>query len=223
MWPMSDMKDIWPRPHYNVPPKDHLHAVAVISLNYNIFKGGLFGLFRHHLEVSGMHRTLVERLYGALGGADHGQAIRDVFTFYEKDPAVIDRVEHMLAYFQWSFEARNLLMHSQQRGITLDDREDIMSLYKRSKKNYSKMNFMVFKVPELRKIADSIHAGYLYLVDLYFFLQVRDGQLPPWIPTTDEHRVLPDKSPIPKKIEVSDSHPIYVVSTTADPADQNQS
>ncbi|MBX9711421.1 MAG: hypothetical protein K2X60_10340 [Xanthobacteraceae bacterium] len=204
--------DSWPRPTYNVPPKDHLHAMSVVSINFNQFEAGLFSLFRHHLERREIPLPVLETIYGNIGGSDHGETIKQIFLYFETDPAVIGHVDHVLSYFQWCYESRNILMHSQQRGITLNDGEDIASFFKRSTKNYSKFNFTTFTVPQLRDIADAIHIGINYIVDLYFFLQVRDGRLPAWIPAVQTN-ALPDKPRIPKRIEVSDTHEARVGET----------
>jgi hypothetical protein len=47
---MSESEDTWPKPQYNAGGAKHLHAIGVISMNYNAFERSLHRLFLFHLE-----------------------------------------------------------------------------------------------------------------------------------------------------------------------------
>jgi hypothetical protein len=48
---MTDNPD-WPA--YETGQKEHMHALGVIAVNYNLFERSLFPLFAHHLESAGL-------------------------------------------------------------------------------------------------------------------------------------------------------------------------
>jgi hypothetical protein len=98
-------EDRWPLPKYPAVAKEFLHALGVISLNFNNFEFGLFRLFSHHFEMRGFGIKVPWKIYRELQDAKKAPAIRSVFAEYEKDAAVIDHVNHVLEYF---FVARTI-------------------------------------------------------------------------------------------------------------------
>jgi hypothetical protein len=45
---MSESDDSWP--NYSTAGKEYLHALGIITLNFNKFESAIFRLFSHHLE-----------------------------------------------------------------------------------------------------------------------------------------------------------------------------
>jgi hypothetical protein len=58
---MSNVEDTWPAPRYNVGKPKHLHAIGVMSMNYNAFERNLYSLYRFHLDRKKIPEKLVRR------------------------------------------------------------------------------------------------------------------------------------------------------------------
>ena len=63
---MSDSEDSWPLPNYDPGKPKHLHAVGVISMNYNAFERTLYSLYRLHLDRKKIPLRLGELYYFTL-------------------------------------------------------------------------------------------------------------------------------------------------------------
>jgi hypothetical protein len=96
---MPETNDQWPLPKYSTAPADHLHALGVVTLNFNTFEFALFRLFSHHLERLAIDIRVSWNLYSALQDSQKAHAIRDMYAVYEPNPIVIDHVAHILAFF----------------------------------------------------------------------------------------------------------------------------
>src|SRR5690242_11568519 len=100
----------WPR--YLVPEPHYLHALGVISLNYNTYEHQLFAIFLHHLREAGVPGSFSEFIFNEFNMQQKTEAIKKSYQSFEKDPAVLEAVDHLLLHFNWCFEARNLLLHA---------------------------------------------------------------------------------------------------------------
>jgi hypothetical protein len=131
---MSDSKDVWPMPHYNPGPVKHMHALGVISVQYNKLEELLFGLFRHHLEVAGIHFSVCEKLYGQLENNKRRlETIKLIFSFYDKEDAVKEHIDYFTKYFNICYENRNVLMHSNVIGGHASPQTELLSIHKHPK------------------------------------------------------------------------------------------
>jgi hypothetical protein len=45
------MEEDWPA--YDIGPQKHIHALGVVSLNYNLFEGALWLIFERYLGIDG--------------------------------------------------------------------------------------------------------------------------------------------------------------------------
>jgi hypothetical protein len=95
----SDSADIWPMPKYSTAGDKHLHALGVITLNFNNFEFLLFRLFSHHLERMKVDIKIAWNLYSLLQDAKKTKAIEYIFSVYETDPIMIGHVTHIISYF----------------------------------------------------------------------------------------------------------------------------
>lgn len=189
-------------PAYEAPPKDHMHALGVISVNYNSFENVLYAIFRNPLISNGVPDKLSEYVFSEFNRQQQVEAMRVVFASYEKDPEIIDRITHLLAYFHWCYEARDTLMHA-HHDKSSGGSPARLSLSKRSKGDFAKFNFMFLSLAHLRAIADHMHEGYLFALELFAFLEHRSGRIPSFL--KDFYCALPSKPRIPKKIKLRDS------------------
>jgi hypothetical protein len=197
-------------PSYATLPPDYVHAIGIISLNYNAYEESLFGLFRIHLERRGLTRNLTEFLYGALNRPDQMGSLQKIFETYEPDHAVTAAVLHVLKHFQWTFESRNLVMHSVADFITNELELPTAEFRKRSSKDFSKLNLLKFSLSELRTIADEIHKGHEFLKGVYIYVANREDVLPALtraFVNLNGPPTLPQIFPVPAPIAVLD-HPL---------------
>jgi hypothetical protein len=172
----AESADIWPLPKYSTGGEKHLHALGVITLNFNNFEFGLFRLFSHHLERMKVDIKIAWNLYSLLQDAKKTQAIEYIFSVYENDPIVIEHVARIIDYFNKCVTNRNHLFHSTH------DHTDNAVLHLRAgvKGEWNALNHISISLPELRRIADEMFLGWEYLWDVWAFLQRRD--IPNFLP-----------------------------------------
>lgn len=89
---IGDPVDNWPLPHYSPGPRDHLHAVGVISTVYNSFEECIHMLYRHHFDVRQIPYQLSDFLWVAINQNQRIEALKVVFSNCESDKDVVARV-----------------------------------------------------------------------------------------------------------------------------------
>jgi hypothetical protein len=99
---MFDFEDYWPLPNYSTGPTKHLHALGVISLNYNMFERGLVAVLEFYLD-----KPTAEFLFDKMSNEQRVGIIRQFARQREKDPVILDLIEHQLLYFGRCFENLN--------------------------------------------------------------------------------------------------------------------
>lgn len=192
----------WPR--YHTGPEAHMHALGVISVNYNLYENNLFGVFAYPIVFRSrlMRFDACARLYGDLNTETRFKVMRSIFET-EDDQDLRESVDHLIHHFGVCAEKRHLLLHSRIEtplgvlGDLFDDKETL-SLVKGTKEDWSKLSSMQLSLPNLRAVADEMHDGNAYCYVLYCFLMGRDGSEP--------HRVLsptlPERPRIPRKLTI---------------------
>ncbi|WP_316161942.1 hypothetical protein [Bradyrhizobium sp. SZCCHNRI20481] len=161
-------------PDYHTGRREHVHAVGVIALSYTAFERRLFGLYSHHPERQNMPHALMQLYYSSLNEANQLKAIRVVFSEYEREPEVIDRVDNILEYFDWCSDARNKLLHSEMYPAMFGGDADKLYLTKPLSKRDPASTYMWLTVEELRDIADKIEHGKRNSAALSLYLRYRD-------------------------------------------------
>ena len=133
----------------------------------------------------------------------------------KKDAEVRDRIDHLGKYWSVVSEKRHLLMHSALYGYSPLQRmlgypvvdPDILRLSKFSRDDWKSFNVLNLSLPNLRAIADQLHAGRDFAQGISSYLFERDDPLglglrigkPPY---QDAPTPLPDKPPIPRKLKL---------------------
>jgi hypothetical protein len=204
---MCDPNDLWPEPNYDPGPHKHLHALGVISNNYNAFESDIFGFFRHYLELKGITRKTTEFLYGEMNERQRLNAIRFIIDEYETDQSAHAAISKLITYFEWCIEIRNTLLHAEQSGF---GHTEILWMQKRSSKEYSKLNYLKLRIEKLRQIADQIKIGHDAGWDLFVYLFKRDTPPEKWPLTFRALHVttLPEIPLPPKKLDLSEHGPL---------------
>jgi hypothetical protein len=170
---MAESQVKWPTT-YNVGPHNHLHALGVISNNYNEFNSGLYALFVTQLVAQKLPRKLIDLFYFSVNENRRLEYLKQVFANYERDPKVVICINAIDKYFEWCSEARNTLIHATHAPPSFFKiAEEALYLSKRSK-GQTTLNYMRLSLPNLRRVADQIRIGVESCNDLNFFLALRD-------------------------------------------------
>jgi len=200
---MSEPDYPWPR--YEVGPKDHLEALGIISLNFNLYEYSLVIFLEQHFskDVSGF-------LTDKLSNEERSQLIRLVMQ-NDPYPEVTEEIEFLLRHFATCAANRHLLLHSRPSipilGVPTDK---ILQLEKFAKGDPQRLLAFQLKIGDLRRTADEMRAGFDYVVNLwrYFFDRehyhtvlehAEESGIPG--PSPSVHPTLPKRPPEPRKID----------------------
>jgi hypothetical protein len=205
---MVDNPGTWPSPSYRTGPPAHLHALGVVASEYNNFEDRLFDLYQHHLKkrkISKPMQAIASQLYFKTSEDKRPELIEHVFSQFEKDVKVMRTLKALNIYYLWCHTARNTLIHSMFDPPFFGGSLDVLYITKRGRKN-PKYGFAKFELSELRDIADAIHAGFRYCVDLNWYLRYRDTPKAKWSLSmrVSGSQELPDIPKPPKLMALSD-------------------
>lgn len=156
----------YPWPQYSVGPKEHLHALGVISLNFNLYEYSLIVFLEQHFS-----KDVSAFLTDKLNNAERSQLIRLIMSkdFHQE---VIDEVEFILHHFAICAENRHTLLHSRPNlllGAFGETRTLALEKFKRGQPE--KLLAFQLDIGDLRRAADEMRAGFVFMIDLwrYFF------------------------------------------------------
>jgi hypothetical protein len=219
---MMHPDDNWPGPVYTAGPPLHLHALGVIASAYNKFDDRLFAIYEYHFQrraTSKAMKNIADTLYFRTAEDQRITLIETVFKQFDKSREVNEAIKKLGAYYLWCHKIRNLLIHSTYEPPFFGASPQFLYITKREKKAAS-YKFEKFGLLELRHIADAIHAGYMFAVDIIWYLRMRDTPRAKWsvlmkaaapiklpdIPTPPKVKVLsdiPHTPPPPKRLRRS--------------------
>ena len=177
---MSDSEDSWPLPNYDPGKPKHLHAVGVISMNYNAFERTLYSLYRLHLDRKKIPLRLGELYYFTLNEQSRLAAIRAVFDEYERNEKVREVAESSLKFFDWCSNVRNSILHAHHYPLLSGSSDEALHLTKRKNKRSSEQGYLRFDLPQLRAFGDAFHHGNQHCARLYVHLRQRGRPMSKW-------------------------------------------
>jgi len=186
---MSDTDDKWPLPDYNPGPPKHLHAIGVISMNYNAYERAIYSLYTFHLYRKDVPAQIIEHYFFNLSERLQLDAIRQVFLGYERSKKVLAVLESNLKYFDWCWHVRNSVLHSYRHQSLIGDPEgsDSIQLVKRRGKKSAAMGYKRFTLKDLRQFADQIREGQIHCLLLYIHLRQRGRPQSKWTDPLRRH------------------------------------
>jgi hypothetical protein len=192
---MADADDQWPLPNYMPGPAKHVHALGVASLNFNMYEAAQQVFLEFYLE-----KVTAEFLFDKMQNEQRQAAIRHFVGKSEKDPEIRELIEHSLAHYARCFDNRNILMHSKQYfAVSL---ESVLSIEKRPKGKRAALTFHL-QLDALRRIADEMMDGVFFITDIWRVVDFRDRDPKDRRTATFQTPALPDKPPLPKKLNSS--------------------
>jgi hypothetical protein len=186
------MEEDWPA--YDIGPKEHIHALGVVSLNYNLFEGALWLIFERYLGIDGLF------FFEKLGNSDRVAAMQQILH-REPEREVQELIVHLAKFFAICTENRNNLMHAQHNfGARIAER---LVVQKRSKRDVP-LTFSM-RLDTLRQVADQMHAGTSFLIGIDKYLHSRASHDNPNSTETYLKAMprlpLPDAPKLPRKLE----------------------
>ena len=192
---MFDPDDPWPLPNYGTGPTKHLHALGVISLNFNMYEAALQIFLELYLD-----KPTAEFLFESSSNERRVATVRQFAGKSEKDPLICDLIRRSLDHYAICFENRNILMHSKQYfAVSL---ESVLSLEKKPK---GKSSFMTFHLGlhDLRRIADEMMEGVFFIADIWRYVDFRDREPKDRKTGTFRTTSLPTTLQLPSKLSPS--------------------
>jgi len=169
----TDTDDNWPSPEYEVGQHNHVHAIGVISLLTAQFERSIDGFHAHHWRDQNAPYDLIDLYYYSLNEEKRLEAIRIAFERFERDPAVREAIENLVAYFKWCRDARNNLLHAEHYPASFGGDPAFLYLIKRTGKQSSKSGYMKLSLAYLRSIAGKMRAGIIQSARISIYLRTR--------------------------------------------------
>jgi hypothetical protein len=138
--------------------KDHVFGLGLISLRYNLFETSLRFILSNYVGP-----PVLDLLFERASNEQRAYAIRSIAQ--QREPkAVMDHVDHMLAFFSICAENRNVLMHSRQSYNDEMVKEGALTLEKRVKAGGK--NIYQLDLPIIRQVARDMVVGISYLMEV---------------------------------------------------------
>jgi hypothetical protein len=205
---MSDLGDTWPLPAYSCGPTKHLHAIGVIANRFNALERGMFDLYLLYTEKR-FGREVSEFFYLSLNERTRAEALERVVHAYEKNRKVLAFFDSLAKHFEWCWNARNQIVHSDFYPAMLGGNPHEISLTKRKSKQSAELGYLKFTVAQLRDIADNVEEGVRRCAAFRIYLRQRSIRPAKWPVSLKIHgrEPLPDKLVPPKSVTLA-PHPV---------------
>ena len=206
---MPDSEDTWPEPEYSPGSPKHLHAIGVISMNYNAFETSLYSLYRFHLDRKKIPKNVSDLYYFNSNEQLRVALVKAAFDDYERSAKVRTVLESSLKFFNWCATIRNHVLHSAHYPALFGRTDDAIHLIKRKSKRSAEPAYLRFDLSELREFADAIQKGHQHAVRLHVYLRQRGRSArtwPVWM-QIHGHEPLPEILQPPSLPKLAD-HPI---------------
>jgi hypothetical protein len=184
-----DPDDRWPA--YAVGPVKHLHALGVLALNFSFYEGAMVIPFEEYIP-----KPLAKYLFDMLNNQERLNTIRELVGTFERDPVMIDHIDHLLMHFSECIKNRHMLMHARTKMPPLDG---FLHLEKEANRDPNRLLTFKLSLEDLRQAADDMMQGADYLLSIWRYRATKE-QLSggrkyfSGVPTL----VLPEKPPRPR-------------------------
>jgi hypothetical protein len=183
---MLDRENGWPLPNYRSGPYEHLHALGVISLNFNMYESSLVIPLEFYLPKSTasfvVNRESHQRRVAA---------IKHFVSINEPNQQMVGAIDHALKHFDACYENRNILLHSKLSFNAVDARR-YLTLEKLS--NKAEFIQFHFSLSELQRVADEMMDGVFYLSDIWIWWDFQKAKSRK--PLAEPNWPLPPKIPV---------------------------
>jgi hypothetical protein len=163
---MSKSDYEWPTKY--VASQEHLQALGVVSLNFNLYENGFRGFLNRYMPTD-----LAELLFDKLDNDKRQKLILELIASGEQDPEVREDIGFLISHFSTCTANRNILLHARVRGTPSND---VLPLEKNDRNEPGKILQYDLKVGDLRRTADEMRAGYNFMIGILQFLIQRQSE-----------------------------------------------
>lgn len=202
---MSDV-DNWPLPEFNPGPQKHLHAIGVISLNFNKLERSVEQLFFAKAEQTGIPERFAQKYFYRLDEEKKDAAIRDIYTEdLQEEPELIAQIVRLMECVAWARDCRNKILHSEMHPISFYHNQDLLYLTKRFSKNSARSGFIEFDLEQLRGIAINIMNYVIRSAEINLYMRHRNTPVEDLRPSYKRFKNLPkDLLKVESKIDLKE-------------------
>lgn len=179
-------------PSYPVGPTDHVHALGVVSINYNTLESNLLVATIFYLDGKAAPAAII---FDTTRNNTRIDLLRALWA-HEPLAEVRERLNHFADGFLKCAQNRNILMHSYLTSRVHES--DILRLAKRSKQQ-SSVSTYEFGLNEIRRVADEIRAFATFGSNIIGYRLRLQNPRAPW-PAT-----LPKEPPLPAVLAKQDT------------------
>lgn len=150
---MNKKPTTWPSPSYYVGTDSFVHAIGILSANYNLLEFQLMRLFKVYTINHPIASTL---LFNSINNHNRLTIIKIIAPDSSHPLRVRNRVVEFCKGFNGCATNRNILMHSQMIPIIQDDGTYEVQFKKMPNKPPFEENIYAPSIDELRAIADAV-------------------------------------------------------------------
>jgi hypothetical protein len=177
--------DAWPL--YDSGPSEHIHALGVVSVNYNYLE---WVLWKFHIYYLRADHSVTSLIFQKTPTNVRLQVLGQLAVRTVTDPEMRNHIKHFIKGYDRCANNRGILMHSQL--LAGRESNDIFPATKLSKKT-GKLASYEFTLSDIRRVADEIHewAEYGNQTVTYDFLRSRRakrGGAPPTLPKNPSYQ-----------------------------------
>src|ERR1700719_257483 len=164
---MNNSREIWPS--YHIGTRDHLHAIGVLIATWNLVEN-CYQAFIQQIFQSNIKSAI--RTFQILNNDQGVRLIRDeLITVLPETEA--DCVEHFLKMANICYQNRNVFGHATSHGTAENDK---LRISKGTGKDNIGAQYL-FSIDYLQEMADSTHETFMFGINVWGTIQVRDSYL----------------------------------------------
>jgi hypothetical protein len=165
---MPDASDVWPT--YDPSPPKHVHALGVVTAQYNMLEFSLLCLL---FDYGRLGNGTTQHLFANISNNLRLEFFKNCVNDLEQDPQIKEQAMHFADGYDLCTENRNTLAHSMTLGSAQMEDGDLLLFSKRTKSNPVRTNNLNLRLADIRRVADEIFAFHRYGHQLHVWLLVR--------------------------------------------------
>jgi hypothetical protein len=164
-------------PQFDAGDSKHLHAVGVISVTFVQFERSVQSMFLHHPANNSVPVDLINRYFMALSEDQRISTTRKFYSNSESDELVKAAADNVLDFFDWAYDSRNKILHSERYPVGFGADPDVFYLTKRASKRDPSSRYMALNLTTLRSTAEHMRAGIVRSAEINIHVRYRNSDL----------------------------------------------
>ncbi len=156
-----------PWPAYATGPKEHLHALGALALNFNLYELSLLTFFEQYMPLM---KPVADYIFEQMSNEARVGLIQRLAELYEADDATKSEIRFALMHFQTCAENHRSLLHSRLQVTA----QDVLGLERSARADPGRTLPFGLPLGDVRRVADEIMAGVNFVLDLWWYVGDRD-------------------------------------------------